>query len=406
MQLRFVENKKIEKEIRFLTGNGEVLEALAKANSLEPFSTDVIHFLNEVSGELLADREAKRYPDIITYAFWIRKASVQRYKERFCGNPKENEVCLGRGTVFHIAPSNVPVNYAYSLAAGLLTGNKNIVRVSSKEFRQVDIINRAINKVLKNYENLKPYMILVKYPHSREVSDYFSALSDVRVIWGGDHTIEEIRKSPLPARSGEITFADRYSMAVIDSDYYLEEVNADRAAQSFYNDTYMTDQNACTSPRIVIWTGNRIPQAKEIFWEHLYQIVDKKYEIQPVQAVDKLTNMYLAAAGCACRQIKGFDNRLVRVKIDELTPYILDYVGNSGFFYEYDCGDILEIKGIVNDKCQTIGYIGRKEMFRPILEGGLKGVDRIVPVGKTMDFDFIWDGYNLFAEMTRVISLV
>lgn len=406
MQLRFVENKKIEKEIRFLTGNGEVLEALAKANSLEPFSTDVIHFLNEVSGELLADREAKRYPDIITYAFWIRKASVQRYKERFCGNPKENEVCLGRGTVFHIAPSNVPVNYAYSLAAGLLTGNKNIVRVSSKEFRQVDIINRAINKVLKNYENLKPYMILVKYPHSREVSDYFSALSDVRVIWGGDHTIEEIRKSPLPARSGEITFADRYSMAVIDSDYYLEEVNADRAAQSFYNDTYMTDQNACTSPRIVIWTGNSIPQAKEIFWEHLYQIVDKKYEIQPVQAVDKLTNMYLAAAGCACRQIKGFDNRLVRVKIDELTPYILDYVGNSGFFYEYDCGDILEIKGIVNDKCQTIGYIGRKEMFRPILEGGLKGIDRIVPVGKTMDFDFIWDGYNLFAEMTRVISLV
>lgn len=406
MQKCFVQNKELENQIQFLTGSGECIEALAKTPALPPFSDIVIDFLNEVAKELLAEKEVKQYPDIVTWAFWIRKASVLTYKERFCGALRENELCLGRGTVFHIAPSNVPVNYAYSLTAGLLTGNKNIVRVSSKEFRQVELINRVMNQVLKEHRELMPYIVIVKYAHNREISDYLSSLADVRVVWGGDATISEIRKSPLPARAREITFADRYSLAVIDSDYYLEKAEIKKAAQQFYNDTYMTDQNACTSPKIVIWTGNRIHEAKRTFWNALYQLVEKQYEIQPVQAVDKLTNMYLAASECVCRQVKEFDNRLVRIELEKLQPCILEYLGNSGYFYEYDCDDIIELADIISDKCQTIGYIGEKENIRPLLEAGVDGIDRVVPVGKTMDFDFIWDGYNLFAEMTRLIPLV
>ena len=406
MQKCFVQNKELERQIQFLTENREKTEALVNAHTLPPFSDIVIQFLNEVSRELLADKEAKQYPDIVTWAFWIRRASVLSYKERFCSALRENEIYLGRGNIFHIAPSNVPVNYAYSLAAGLLTGNKNIVRVSSKDFRQVELINRVLNKVLENFQELALYIMIVRYAHSREISDYFSSLADVRVIWGGDATIFEIRKSPLPARAREITFADRYSLTVIDSEYYLENENPEKTAQNFYNDTYMTDQNACTSPKIVIWTGNCIPEAKKVFWNALYHLVEHQYEIQPVQAVDKLTNLYLAAQACTCRQIKEFDNRLVRAELKELHPDILNCLGNSGYFYEYECGHILELTDILNDKCQTIGYIGRKEAIKPLLEAGVNGIDRIVPVGKTMDFDFIWDGYNLFSEMTRIINLI
>ena len=55
--------------------------------------------------------------------------------------------------------------------------------------------------------------------------------------------------------------------------------------------------------------------------------------------------------------------------------------------------------------CQTIGYIGNKDMFISLLKSGIKGVDRIVPVGKTMDFDLIWDGYNLEKMFTRTIAI-
>lgn len=55
-------------------------------------------------------------------------------------------------------------------------------------------------------------------------------------------------------------------------------------------------------------------------------------------------------------------------------------------------------------RCQTIAYVGDKEMLFPLLQTGIKGVDRIVPIGKTMDFDLIWDGYNLFERLTRQID--
>jgi len=36
---------------------------------------------------------------------------------------------------------------------------------------------------------------------------------------------------------------------------------------------------------------------------------------------------------------------------------------------------------------------------------GIHGVDRIVPIGHTMDFDLVWDGYNLVERLTRNIQL-
>ena len=36
-----------------------------------------------------------------------------------------------------------------------------------------------------------------------------------------------------------------------------------RLAEEFYNDTYLSDQNACTSPRLVVWMGSKKKEAKE-----------------------------------------------------------------------------------------------------------------------------------------------
>ena len=84
----------------------------------------------------------------------------------------------------------------------------------------------------------------------------------------------------------------------------------------------------------------------------------------------------------------------------------MDLKDNSGYFFEYDCTDILELKDICNDtRCQTVSYIGDSSRLLPLLKSGVKGIDRIVPMGKTMDFDLIWDGYNLFERLTRNISI-
>ena len=394
----------IANRITYLTGSEESVTQLTDINALIPFDDRIVEFLNDVSKELMNNRESKIYSDVVTFAFWIRKGSVLKLKERFV---QEERLRLGKGVAFHIAPSNVPVNFAYSLVSGLLCGNANVVRVPSKEFPQVKIITDAFNCVLDRYVDLKPYVICARYDRDKDVNDMFSAVADVRIVWGGDRTIEEIRRSPLPPRSGEVTFADRYSLAVIDSDTYMDIPDKNRVAEDFYNDTFFSDQNACTSPRVVIWTGNKINEAKETFWHLEHELVKKKYMFQPIQGVNKLTQAYLVASGHDVIIENHSDNLIVRVSVPEVKAELMDYRDNSGYFYEYDCQDIMDIAPICNDKrCQTIAYVGDKLTLEPLVRSGIKGIDRVVPIGKTMDFDFIWDGYDLPAFLTRAVVMI
>lgn len=397
-------NSEVLNRVTYLTGSAEIAALLPDVRALIPFDDSIIDFLNDVSRVLMGNKAAKAYSDVVTFGFWIRKGSVMKLKERF---EDKDAVYLGKGVAFHVAPSNVPVNFAYSLVSGLLTGNANVVRVPSKDFPQVEIIIQAFNAALERHKEIKPYVLCVRYEKDKEINDLFSYVADVRIIWGGDHTIAELRKSPLSPRAGEVTFADRYSFAVIDSDSYLAIEDKTRVAEDFYNDTFFTDQNACTSPRIVVWTGKRIDEAKKTFWKAEHELVKKKYTFQSIQGVNKLTKAYLIAAEHDVKIEAHPDNLIVRVTVPEISDYLANYRGDSGYFYEYDCEDILELIPLCNDKrCQTIGYIGDSKAVLPLIQNGVKGIDRVVPIGKTMDFDLIWDGYNLPYLMTRTVVIV
>ena len=54
----------------------------------------------------------------------------------------------------------------------------------------------------------------------------------LRIIWGGDKTIKDIRKYPLSTRSFDITFADRYSLCVINSNE-LVKLNSVQLKKTF-----------------------------------------------------------------------------------------------------------------------------------------------------------------------------
>lgn len=392
--------------VTFLVGNRERLADVGNVKALVPFDEHALDFLDALSKKLMSNVQAKQYPDVVTLGFWIRKASMLKIKERFV--KESNDISLGRGIAFHIAPSNVPVNYAYSLIAGLITGNVNIVRISSKDFPQVELINSAINATLEHFPFMKDYIYLTKYNRNQNVNDVFSAIADVRIIWGGDNTIEELRKSPLSPRAGEVTFADRYSLAIINSEKYLAIENKTRFAEEFYNDTFLTDQNACTSPRIVVWTGKQKSDAKNEFWEKLHELTEKKYQFQSIMGVNKLTSSYVMAATHEGVNIEAHeDNLIVRVRLDSVDDSIMELKDNSGYFFEYDCDNLMEIRDLCNNiRCQTVGYLGEKEDILSLIASGIKGIDRVVPIGKTMDFDLIWDGYNLFERLTRTVNIL
>ena len=305
------------------------------ARPLAPFSPLVTDLLNQVSEKLMAHALLREYPDVATFAFWCRKASISKMKAKYVDIKKR----LGRGIIFHVAPSNVPVNFAYSLAAGLLAGNANIVRVPSAKFVQVQMIAEVFEELVKNqrFADLRNHICLIRYDKSQtQVTSELSQRCDVRVIWGGDRSIQEIRQSQLSQRSYDVTFADRYSLCVIDADGYLSENDLSKIALRFYNDTYLFDQNACTAPHLIYWLGtnSQVEQAKQIFWDELQSLVESKYELQTVSAVDKLTTAYMFVSQNTKSQItKSQNNLITRIKINSLDSEIDKWSGKWGYFF-------------------------------------------------------------------------
>lgn len=389
--------------------NFELIQ-LKKPQTFSIFNPNAINFLNALSKEILKNPQSKNYPDIVTFGFFCRKANIVRCSEVYKLDEYKR---VGRGVAFHITPSNVPVNFAYSMVAGILSGNTNIVRVPSKDFIQVRIIVNAIKELSKNVEFkiVLDKIILLRYHRDSDATKIYSSLCDVRVIWGGDDSIETIRKNRLEPRAFDITFSDRYSICLINAKNYLFEQDHDKIALGFYNDTYLFDQNACTAPHLVVWFGNKIDikKSKKIFWDRLYYIAKNNYkDIEPVIAIDKLTMLFKTAINIEQVQLmQNQDNLLWRIEINELNKNLHDFRCSSGYFLEYNASSLSDLSAIINSKYQTISYFGmqKNEIEEFIIDENISGIDRIVPIGQTMDFSLFWDGYDLIRTLSRCIYI-
>jgi len=393
---------------------------MASRRAWRPFADEIIALLDALSQDLMADPEARAHPDVIAFAFFCRRRNIDRLKAAWGHQVSDR---LGRGVTFHIAPANVPLNFAYSLVCGLLAGNVCIVRAPSKPFAQTAVVCRVLGRVLASdaFAPLGGDLAIVRYQRDDDATAMFSALCDVRLIWGGDETIREIRKIPIPPRAFDLTFADRHSLCVIRAAAYLEAADPARTAQDFYNDTYLYDQNACSSPRLIVWVGTpeTIHAAKQRFWSAVHACVQQRYTLQPIVAVDKLT----ALCRCAierpdARQVAMPDRLIDRIRIDSLDLDLDRYRCAGGSFLEYDvvvadgpAPSITEqfagVAGAITRRCQTLSYIGfqPEELRGWVLANRLTGIDRIVPVGRTAEFGLIWDGYDLISCLSRVCDI-
>ena len=392
--------------VTYVLGSAESEARMADLRPLPVFSEEAVAFLTAFSARILSDAEVKAYPDVVTLGFWCRPAALRQIQKIY--DAERNR--LGRGIVFHIAPSNVAANFAYSCLAAFLAGNASVVRLPSKDFPQVDVLCRIFTETLAEFPALFPYFLFVRYGHVQEINEHYSRMCQTRVIWGGDATIDAIRRTVLPPRANEITFADRHSIAVLDADGYLAAADKARIAQDFYNDTYLSDQNACTAPCFVVWLGaaEKVKAAQEVFWSTLHTLVKDRYTLQGVQAVDKLTQLYRLGVHAAARQVPMEDNLITRVCVAELTEELAAYKAGSGFFIEYAAQELAELRPLCGRSCQTLSYYGveRDSLLRAVLAMRPAGVDRIVPMGRTMDFALVWDGVDLIRTMSRVIQMI
>ena len=179
-------------------------------------------------------------------------------------------------------------------------------------------------------------------------------------------------------------------------------------AKNFFNDTYIMNQQACNSPHFVFWLGKKDSKFQNKFWNLLNCVVQNKFKFDEVQAVEKYTNLLsnLIKYKNFSRVERSMNNNIFIVSSEKKINNIENIRGVSGNFFQKNINKISELKSYVSKKCQTISYYGvhKNEIRNLILNNNLFGIDRVVPIGSSLEIDLIWDGYDIVKTLSREVS--
>src|SRR5262249_52100904 len=237
--------------------------------------------------------------------------------------------------------------------------------------------------------------IVVSYGHEEEPTALLSSLCDVRVIWGGDQTVETIRRFPLAPHARELTFPDRFSLASIHAGAYadLSDQKRDYLADQFFNDSFWFDQLACSSPRLVVWCGEKaatVSASRDFFERVDARVQERRYSLPPAASMQKLIFTCSAILDLPVSDCRRLAN-LVVLTLDSLAGLRRDHPG-GGVFFEVRLNSLKDLSASLLRRDQTLTWFGfsPKELqdFAASLNG--RSIDRIVPIGQALQFHRFW----------------
>ena len=412
-------------QLRILAGDPAELDNLP-APIWEQQSVD---FLQEFSRKLMPLAIEENLSDVVALAFWLRKSNIEKLKrnylattnenkkskpEDWCGQMECGNLRVGLGLVFHICPSNVPVNFGFSLAFALLAGNSSALRLPSKPSESCDLIVKVINALLltDSFKAMQRRILLIRYERNDAINGFFLGKADGRVVWGGDATVRHMRKFEVPTRSREIAFADRYSISVLGAQAIvnLDTVLIKKLVQDLFNDMILMNQAACSSPQLICWFGNslQIASAKERIWPMLASLMIDKRVLSPLGQMNKLVDACNYAMDISeISNVQISQGVLTCIQLDKLLTNQDQIRAFNGTAIQVSLVNLKDLAPIIDERYQTITYFGinEKDLAEMLLTYRLRGVDRIVPVGQAIGMGVLWDGYNLISSLSRVIEV-
>ena len=386
-----------------------VAEVATAKHDVRPFAPETTELCTALSARLMQLRE---HPEAVALGFWMRPAAITRMRADFEASTPRSHLAVPRGLAFHVTPANVDTLFVYSWVLSLLVGNANIVRLSSRSTSTRTRILEAIATVMKEpaFSDAARRNRFVLTDHDEATLRAFSAASDVRVVWGGDATVEHFRRFPIPVRGRDVVFPDRHSLAILDaaSIAALDERELESLAGRFFDDAFWFDQGACSSPRLLLWRaaddGADTERAVLRFRDAVLAITRRRgYTVETGMALNKMAFATDVAARVKGVRIESTANEAMWVRIDTVAAYDRENCGGGLFFEILSRNLAADLAALVGPRDQTVTVFGVERDELLDLAGRLngRGVDRIVPVGRALAFDTTWDGSDLLAEFSR-----
>jgi hypothetical protein len=340
----------------------------------------------------------------------MRRGEILRLREEFTRVTSSGIVSIPRGTVLHFPPTNVDTLFVYSWLLAMLTGNRNLVRLSSRAGADATVLVRVINAALADHGGtLADETVMCTYGHDEGITAALSAQCDVRVIWGGDASVAAIRRIPLAPRSIELAFLDRFSFAVLRADAVvaMDASSLERLADLFYNDTYWFDQLECSSPRVVAWVGtdDAMTAASARFWTTVQaRIVARAYWVDVGTALAKWTYAYRTVLDGAADRFQWAANELAVVTLRGLEWMSREHPG-GGTVMELRVPNLEALIPVLIPRDQTLAHHGFRleELQAFVRQAGARSFDRVVPIGEALQSGPVWDGFDLLGQFTRQV---
>jgi Acyl-CoA reductase (LuxC) len=390
-----------------------IAEVAATKYDVRPFDPGTMDLCAALSGRLM---QLRVHPEAVALGFWMRPAALARMRAEFEASIPRNQLAVPRGLAFHITPANVDTLFVYSWVLSLLVGNANIVRLSSRSTEVRTRILEAVAAVLEEpaMADLARRNYFVLTDHDETALRGFSAASDVRVVWGGDATVDHFRRFPIPVRGRDVVFPDRHSLAILDaaSIAALDEAGLGSLADHFFDDAFWFDQGACSSPRLLLWRAADDPDYTERAVQRFRDAVlaatrRRHYKVETGMALNKMAFATDVAARVEGVRIESVANEATWVRLVSVADYDRESCG-GGLFFEVMSHDLAaDLSTLVGPRDQTVTTFGvdREELLALAGRINGRGVDRFVPVGRALAFDSTWDGSDLLIEFSRRVVI-
>lgn len=157
------------------------------------------------------------------------------------------------GVVLHVLAGNVFVGAAGSLVEGLITGNVNILKMSSLEKIFLPELARSIVECDPEGSVSRSFAVVEYSSADAAVIGELKKRVDGIAVWGGEEAVRAYRDG-LPARTRLILFGPKLSFALI-TRKGLDEITLTSAAKALAAEVSIWDQNACTAPQVCYVEG-------------------------------------------------------------------------------------------------------------------------------------------------------
>ncbi len=336
-----------------LAALGEARQRLAA-----PFTVERVDLVAAVSEALLGSRRSSASGPAAHFAFWTRRAAVAKLAATFAARVPDHTLARPRGLVFHLPPQNVETVFLYSWVLSYLVGNANIVRLPHEiSARMRALVDLFLERLEASGDASQ---VFVHYPSQGDLGAKISALSDARVVWGGDAKVALF--APLPLRNGgkSIWFGDRFSFSTINGAVLdkLDDSALHALAKKLHNDIFVFDQMACSSPHALYVVGDAAAHSAAV--RRLLEASALEGTMDDPagrvgHAIGKMTAAFYAAANGRASSVHWQNTQLTSIVAS--APIRQDVRVGGGFLSVVFVPSLAEVASFIRETDQTINYL-------------------------------------------------